>query len=154
MTNDKKKELFPFFAFLFSKEMNPEKYGRIKDLKEWTAAIKDSPEDIDVIAQKASTLSDEDWEGIDQQYAETQQNTPDPVSDLQYAKKGAKLLQLQNFKKGKKIVKKCGCGCDMIDVKEDGGKIASHCSCKCGGKVKKESKVDSKKLDYLKKIKK
>lgn len=161
MTDEKKKQLFPFFAYMYSKQLNPEKYGRINNIKEWTNAIKDNTEDINTISKRAAALTDEEWDGIDQEYAnQTQDESGNPVTntdtDAQYAKKGAKLKELQEFKKGKKIpeVKKCGCGCDMIDVKEEGGKISSHCSCKCGGKVKKESKIDNKKLDYLKKIKK
>lgn len=34
MTNEKKKELFPFFALLYSKQLNPEKYGVIEDIEE------------------------------------------------------------------------------------------------------------------------
>ena len=154
ITDEKKKELFPLFAYMYSKKMNPEKYGRIEDIKEWTNVIKDSPDDIEAIAQEAAKLPDEEWETIAQQYDDNQLGDQETQDNLQYAKKGAKLLELKKYKGGKKVVKKCSCGCDMIDVKEDGGKIASTCSCKCGGTVKKESKVDSKKLDYLKKIKK
>jgi len=31
---------------------------------------------------------------------------------------------------------KCGCGCNMVTVKEEGGKMSSKCACKCGGKIK------------------
>lgn len=41
------------------------------------------------------------------------------------------------MKKGGKA-KKCSCGCDLITIKEDGGKLTSKCSCNCkGGKMKK-----------------
>ena len=31
---------------------------------------------------------------------------------------------------------KCGCGCNMVTVKEEGGKMSSKCACNCGGKMK------------------
>lgn len=142
MTDDRKKELFPYFAFLKAKELNPERYKNAT-IENFGELIKDNQEDIDAISKMAIEADDSEWESIEK-----------AISEVQLAKKGAKLVQLQKYKKGKKAVKKCGCGCDMIDVKEEGGKISSHCSCKCGGKIKKESKIDSKKLNYLKKIKK
>jgi len=30
ITEDQKKELFPFFAYLYSQQLNPEKYGQLK----------------------------------------------------------------------------------------------------------------------------
>ena len=32
MTNEKKKELFPYFAFKYSKTLNPVKYGAVTDV--------------------------------------------------------------------------------------------------------------------------
>ncbi len=34
MTDDKKKELFPYFAYLYSQEINPEKYGQASSIDE------------------------------------------------------------------------------------------------------------------------
>ena len=80
----------------------------------------------------------------------------DQASKIPSAKNGAKLLNLNKLRAGKKLpakTKKCKCGCDMIDTKEAGGKIVSSCSCKCsGGKMPKA--IDGKKLEYLQKIKK
>lgn len=58
MTEEKKKQLFPIFAFLYSKEMNPEKYGNVQSVEEWTALIQESPEDMEVISQAATNLTD------------------------------------------------------------------------------------------------
>lgn len=60
MTDEKKQELFPYFAYLYSQQMNPDKYGNGKSIEEWTSLIKESPEDIDAITKAASQLSDED----------------------------------------------------------------------------------------------
>lgn len=34
MDETKKKELFPYFAYLYSQQMNPEKYGQIESMEE------------------------------------------------------------------------------------------------------------------------
>ena len=34
MDEEKKKELFPFFAYLYSQQMNPEKYGKVTSMDE------------------------------------------------------------------------------------------------------------------------
>lgn len=60
MTEEKKQKLFPIFAFLYSKEMNPEKYGKVTSIEEWTALIQESPEDIEAITQAATQLSDDE----------------------------------------------------------------------------------------------
>ena len=58
MTNEKKKELFPFFALLYSKQLNPEKYGSIENLEEWSKALESSEEDVNKVVAAASELSD------------------------------------------------------------------------------------------------
>jgi len=76
-------------------------------------------------------------------YEEDPDGTVDKVineedNEVVSAKKGGYLLKL---KKGKATPKKCGCGCNMIEVKAEGGTMISKCACNCkGGKVdKKES---------------
>jgi hypothetical protein len=34
MTDEKKKELFPFFALVYSRQLNPEKYGAVESYEE------------------------------------------------------------------------------------------------------------------------
>lgn len=160
MTEEKKQELFPYFAYLYSQQLNPEKYGNLSSVDEWVSLIEESPEDIDEITAAASELSDEDWASLDKEYAEKQAGESQSVM---MAKKGAKLKKLQDMKKAK--TKKCSCGCDMITTKEDGGKLSSKCACNCGGgKIKKnqeggsvevapESAIVAKKGDKLNKIK-
>lgn len=138
MTDEKKKQLFPIFAYLYSKQLNPQKYGEAPkggldetDFKNWTEVIQQNPEDMDAITQAATKLSDEEWDSLETQVS---QQTPS-------AKSGAKLnklKKLQSLKKGA-APKKCGCGCNLIDYKEAGGKMSSKCACKCGGgSMKKE----------------
>lgn len=60
MTEEKKKQLFPYFAYLYSQQLNPEKYGNAESIEEWTSLIQESPEDIEEITNAASGLSDDD----------------------------------------------------------------------------------------------
>lgn len=97
--------------------------------------LEQSPEDVEKISSAASQLTDEDWVQIESDY-----NTRQGGEETLVAKKGAKLnhlKELQRYKKGKKVAKKCTCGCDMVVKKMDGGKVTSMCSCGCGGKMKK-----------------
>ena len=136
MTEEKRKELFPYFAYLYSKQMNPEKYGSVETFEDWSALIKDSPEDLDAIATAATELTDEDWSNLEKQYMKTVSNEPmDEDSAAIMAKKGAKLKKLRSMKKGKKMgAKKCSCGCDMVASKGKGGKMVYKCACGCGAK--------------------
>lgn len=129
MTEEKKKQLFPYFAYLYSQQLNPEKYGNAESIEEWTSLIQESPEDIEEITSAASGLSDDDWAEIEAQYNEEQSS-----DEVEMAKKGAKLKKLKEFKKGAKMgkKKKCACGCDLISKKEFGGTIVDTCTC-CGG---------------------
>ena len=34
MTDEKKRELFPYFAYLYSQEINPEKYGQVESIED------------------------------------------------------------------------------------------------------------------------
>ena len=128
MTEEKKKQLFPYFAYLYSQQLNPEKYGNAASIEEWTSLIQESPEDIEEITNAASGLSDDDWAEIEAQYNEEQSS-----DEVEMAKKGAKLKKLKEFKKGAKMgkKKKCACGCDLISKKEFGGTIIDTCTC-CG----------------------
>ena len=146
ISEEKKKELFPFFAYLYSKELNPEKYGAAKSMEEWTALIQNNKEDIDTITKAASQLTDEDWQTVEQQYMEVQQN-----SQIQSIAKGARLKRLKEGSSIKKVTKvkggmkkkhMCSCGCDLVLSKGNGGKLIESCSCKCkGGKMNKIKKM-------------
>lgn len=74
-------------------------------------------------------MTDEDWENLDEQYSQQKES-----NEAILAAKGAKLKKL------KSKAKKCKCGCDMVTVKEKGGKMISKCSCGCGGDIKKGAK--------------
>lgn len=156
MTEEKKKELFPFFAYLYSQQLNPEKYGATSSIEEWSQLLKENEEDINAIVQSAENLSDEEWANIEKQYSATQAS--DSAEQTMYAKKGAKLKKLSAMKS-----KKCKCGCAMITSKEEGGKLSMKCSCGCsmkkkeeGGKIEDKKEVNPKlaKLQKLKKYKK
>ena len=141
MTDERKQELFPYFAYIYSKQINPEKYGNLSS-DEWQTSIQDSPEDIDQISQAAGQLADEDWDALDLQYSQEQPQE----QQAQYAAKGAKIKKLKSMK--------CGCGCNMVTVKEEGGKMSSKCACNCGGKIKhqKGGVIKAKKGASLKQI--
>jgi len=156
MTNEKKKELFPFFALLYSKQLNPEKYGAIEDIEEWSKALESNEEDVNKVIAAATELSDEDWDSLEKQY--TEQTATQEVPMAMNGAKLEKIKKLKGLKKGgpvAKKAKKCACGCDIIETKEAGGKISSTCSCKCGGKVKKGEegislRSSSEKVDFIK----
>lgn len=166
MDTQKKKELFPFFAYMYSKQLNPERYGQAKDFQEWSNILKENPNDVEEITKAAAQLTDEDWAAVEKQYQtelggmEEDNSTPAGADDdtlydnVEMAKKGAKLKQLQAYKKGKSMAKKCACGCDLITTKEAGGKITTKCACGCGGKMKKEEggKINEKVLSMKKKV--
>lgn len=134
MTEEKKKELFPYFAYLYSKQLNPEKYGNIEDLDTWSKTIQDSPKDLEAIVKAASDLTDDDWSNLENEYMKASGNYNEEDYQTMMACKGAKLQKLRSMKKGKKMTKKCSCGCDMVSSKEKGGKLVYKCSCGCGAK--------------------
>lgn len=140
MNNEKKKELFPYFAFKYSKKLNPGKYGAVTDPDQWIKLLESDKEDMNKVTEAASLLPDSEWEELEKELNS---------NDIPYAKNGAKLesiKKLQSFKKGKKVTtKKCSCGCSMIDYKEDGGKMTSKCSCGCSVGKKQIGGIMSKK---------
>lgn len=129
MTDEKKKELFPYFAWLFSKQLDPKKYGEIETYEDWAKEIDKSPEDVTKITEAAAQLTDEQWEGIDADY-QKQITQPEEVPMAKEGAKLANLKRLKSYKKGKAI-RKCACGCDLVTTKEKGGKISTKCSCGC-----------------------
>lgn len=157
MTDQKKQELFPVFAYLFSKQLNPEKYGNVNSIEEWTKLIQNNPSDVDAISEAAYKLSEEEWDGLEKQLSE---DNSEPVEEQAptFAKNGAKLNKLKTLQKFKKVPskpKKCSCGCDLVDKREKGGTITSECACKCGGKIKKKEdggrlKTPQEKVDVIK----
>lgn len=108
ISEEQKQELFPYFAYMYSKELNPEKYGNITNMDEWVSTIQESEEDINIIAKAASELTDEDWTVINQQYMESQQEQN--KSQAQFAAKGAKLRKLKE-------------SAIVVKAKSDGGKF-------------------------------
>ena len=127
MTEKRKQELFPYFAYVQSQKLNPDKYGKVS-IEEWQSLIQESPEDVEKIIHAAEEMTDDDWNTIDQEYTEQTENA------IQFAAKGAKLKKLKAIKKSKK----CKCGCNMVTVKAAGGKMIEKCACGCG--VKKHEK--------------
>lgn len=158
MNSNRKKELFPFFAFVYSQQMNPERYGSAQTFEEWSNVLQQYPEDVDEITKAAAQLTDQDWVDLETQYNEktsspsVENEIPaEPVEEeteeALMAKKGAKLNKiktLQSYKKGKAMSKKCACGCDMVMVKEKGGKLTSKCACGCKSKKEEGGKINEK----------
>ena len=141
MTDEKKRELFPYFAYIYSQEINPEKYGQVESIEDWSNLIQSNQADIEKITQAAEQMSDEDWDALDQQYTEQSKASEDPVIS---AKKGAKLMKL------KSAAKKCKCGCEMITSKAEGGKLVSKCACGCSTAKKEKGGEINKKIDKVK----
>ena len=58
MTEERKKELFPYFAYKESQKLDPDKYGKAS-IEEWQSLIQESPEDVEKIVQAAEQMSEE-----------------------------------------------------------------------------------------------
>lgn len=171
MNEEKMKQLLPFFAFLHLKKTKPEKYSNPEDLGK---NLDENPQDLEEVITEAKKLTDAEWAEIEQMYAE-QISSPDSeenidtiapdegsTDQIEMVKKGAKLKKLQEYKKGKKMSKKCKCGCEMITSKEAGGKLVIKCACGCknhkkedGGKInEKVISLKLKKVPFFKQKKK
>ena len=59
VTNEKKKSIFPYFAYKYSKVINPERYN-ISDIEQWTQTLERNQNDIEQITDAATNLSDEE----------------------------------------------------------------------------------------------
>ena len=139
MRDDKKKQLFPFFAYIYSQQIDPEKYGKVESYEEWSKVLDENPNDMERITNAAAELSDEEWSALEQQFAQ--------ASEVQKAENGAKLDNLRKLKKGGKVQtkKKCSCGCDLIMTKGEGGKMTSRCACGCSVKKENGGSINKKK---------
>lgn len=60
METEKKQQLFPYFAFLYSKQVNPEKYESVEDMEEWSSLIESDEDTLSKINQVVEQLTDED----------------------------------------------------------------------------------------------
>lgn len=128
--DERKKELFPYYAYKKSLEMDIDKYGPGENnLEKWSEIIRDNKEDLDAIISAYAEESPEVLAQYDEEYSKLQENAA-------YAKKGGTLKKIT--KKISKPMKKCECGCAKVLKKESGGKISSVCACGCGGKMKKK----------------
>jgi hypothetical protein len=119
---------------------NPEKYKNDPDFISELQKLQSQDESlINEISQALIDKSgkyDNIWNKVNELIKTKETMTAENGAKLEYLK------SLNSYKKGKKMQpKKCKCGCDMIDVKDEGGKITSKCSCNCGGgKVKIKEK--------------
>lgn len=141
-------EIRKLFTIIFASKLNADKYGKINSFEELENLLENNPEDKVKIEETLDNYSDEELQTM----ADTQQTTINSNGGkLNYIK------SLQSLKKGGKtpFVKKCKCGCDLIEVQGDGGKLLSKCACGCDLKRKKHNvEIDSKKLTDLSKFKK
>jgi hypothetical protein len=136
MTDEEKNNLVIYVLTDKIKKSNPEKYGNLTTPEEWQDVLENDKAAVDAAGKELETMTDEDWENYEAQY-EASMNTPAyRKGGILSAAKGAKLKKLRSLEKPKK----CKCGCNMVDIKEKGGKITSVCSCRCGGKVSKKEK--------------
>ena len=61
METEKKQKLLPYFAFLYSKQVNPEKYESVDNMEEWSSLIESDEETLSKINQVVEELTDEDY---------------------------------------------------------------------------------------------
>ena len=185
MNKQKKQELFPFLIMFKlneqvgdGKKLQDRSEQEIDKLIGLASQVKENPQLFDEMVSTAVSFSDQDWGTLEQEYVNyTTSKSTNQTSDVTNnatapemeedqasitAKKGAKLMQLQAYKKGAKMKKKkCACGCELVSKKEAGGIISEVCACGCkmkkedGGKVSEKVKaIANKKLPKLKPNKK
>lgn len=130
MDDERKKELFPYFAYMYSQQMDPDTYGSVNSIEDWTNLIQNNEEDMNKITSAAEALSDDDWDNLDKQY--TEQTEEEEKQATIFAAKGAKLKKLRQS------AKKCACGCKTVMVKE-GGRMVEKCPCEDKKIGKKEN---------------
>lgn len=161
-----KKDLYPYFAYLYLNENHPDDMKGVSSEDEFASVVDKYKTEID----KASEAY-KDWDQLDQLAAsmegkedngnESDNNKQDIESAIQSAKNGAKLTKIKNLKSKKKMCANGGkCGCD-VDTKKKGGTVKEKIDdMKDKGFIKGKTKKDSKSkyLDmgkkYIKKNKK
>lgn len=90
-------------------------------------------------------IKPEEIDNLEAQYLAAERESRQ--EEMTVAAKGAKLKKLKEMKGS---AKKCKCGCDLITVREKGGKLTTKCACNCsGGKATKNEKGGI--LNFLKK---
>lgn len=119
-------------------KVNPEKYKNVQSFEELDELLADSPEELEVITTGIKDIvanipgTESDDEKI---FIFVKNLTEEEDSEMTYAKKGAKLNYIATLRKGRKVsIKKCACGCDMVTLKEKGGKMVTKCACGCKNK--------------------
>ena len=141
METEKKQKLLPYFAFLYSKQVNPEKYESVDNMEEWSSLIESDEETLSKINQVVEELTDEDWNIIESRYNDEFKKADTKNTVAQFAKNGAKLDTLKKLSSYKSEGKKCKCGCELVVTKEEGGKLVSKCACGCESKKLPKKKV-------------
>ena len=141
METEKKQKLLPYFAFLYSKQVNPEKYESVDNMEEWSSLIESDEETLSKINQVVEELTDEDWNIIESRYNDEFKKADTKNAVAQFAKNGAKLDTLKKLSSYKSGGKKCKCGCELVVSKEEGGKLVSKCACGCESKKLPKKKV-------------
>lgn len=132
MTDERKQELSLKVITDFLAKNYPEEFEQADSSDKMQALFS---EHSDELTTELGKLTDEDFDSLDAQEAE--QAREEEKAQAIMAAKGAKLKKLSEMKN--KSAKKCKCGCDLVTVKEKGGKITTKCACNCGGgKMKKE----------------
>lgn len=122
MEEEQRKELYNLFRLLFAAQIDSDKYSQVESYEELNKLLEENPSDKNAVEQAMNNYTEEEL----LQMAANLQEEP----KVESAKKGKKLAyakKLRSYKKGKK----CKCGCDLVLVKEAGGKITQKCACGC-----------------------
>lgn len=136
MTKEEKNELIPLFGLLYYASTNN------KNVDEATTQefITKVESDKDLQKEIAEAAADE-TETYSDLWTTAKKLKEGEKSNIISAANGAKLNKLKKLQAIKKSVKKCKCGCEMITIKEKGGKMTEQCACNCGGgKLKMKAK--------------
>jgi hypothetical protein len=138
MTKEEKNELIPLFGLLYYAVSNSKEIDE-STTQEFITKIESDKSLQKEIATAAADESDkysELWTKAKELHSGNKAG-----ESVMSAAKGAKLNKLKKLQSMKKGAKKCKCGCEIISVKEKGGKMTDQCACNCGGgKVKMKAK--------------
>jgi hypothetical protein len=152
MTKEEKNQLVPFFGLVYYMTTNnyPELTEEVtNNFIQKLESDENFNTEISQAAADETGKYDEFWKKAADLY--NQQAAESKITSAKFGTKFNKIKLLQEFKKGgKSSKKKCKCGCELVSVKEKGGKMVEQCACNCGGgKVKMKAKGGVLELDDL-----
>lgn len=126
MNLERQQKLFPYFAYNYSREKNPAKYGNLGGYEEWYNLVQQDSQMVDDMTSAATNLNVDGWDDLEKRYTSDEND-----GEIVEAKCGTKLKRIKELQALKKGGKKCSCGCDLVLAKTEGGKVGHTRTCPC-----------------------